>query len=301
MTATVNQAEATAPTSRARVTAAGQANPEAAELNSGSCGLTLHRQGQLNYGFAKEGRAFSRDLIGYMNSKQGGTITTFFYEEVFGVRDRVHWLVHLKAPNDYSRLLDMVDDDEEFRDISLVDRLPEKGHGNWERMFVEGSMTERVLVPQHGLHYHHEGHDAEDEAGNYVPAARNQSAQDFDVQLNSANAGAIVLRSADVAYRYREEGRLFAFDWQESVNTEFAGQVTSLLFEQNFGRQDRIHWLIHLRDLNDYRLLQQFDESEQALQTVFAKQRIHESKGGGGWDDLFLPATIHDTVMVPRQ
>lgn len=61
------------------------------------------------------GGAFSRDLIGYMNDKQGGTITTFFYEEIFGVRDRVHWLVHLKAPNDYSRSLDTVDDDEEFR------------------------------------------------------------------------------------------------------------------------------------------------------------------------------------------
>lgn len=282
-----------------RVTAAAQAPGLGAQLNSGSSGLLLHRKGQLNYGFAREGRKFSRDMVGYMNDKVGGTITTFFYDEVFGVRDRVHWLVHLKAPNDYSQLLDMVDDDEEFRDISLLDRLPEKGHGNWERMFVEGSMVEQVLVPQHGLHYHHEGTDPDAERGNYVPAARNQTVQPFGLQLDSANAGAIVLRTVDVAYRYREEGRLFAFDWQEAVNRALVGQVTSLLFEQNFGRQDRIHWLIHLRDLADYRLLGEFDESEGAG-AVYRKQRVHESKGGGTWDQLFLPATMHDTVLVPR-
>jgi hypothetical protein len=100
-----------------------------------------------------------------------------------------------------------------------------------------------------------------------------------------------------VAYRFREEGRLFAFDWQESVNQKLAGRVTSLLFEQNFGRQDRIHWLIHLRDLADHEVLREFDESGAAL---FGKQRIHPSKGGGTWDELFVPASIHDTVMVPR-
>lgn len=284
----------------APATAAAQAPGLASALNSGTGGLLLHRQGQLNYGFAAEGRRFSRDLVAHMNAKLGGTITTFFYDEAFGVRDRVHWLVHLKAPNDYARLLDMVDDDVEFRDISLVDRLPEKGHGNWERMFVEGSMTERVLVPQHGLHYRHEGTDPDTERDNYVPGARNQSAQPFDVQLDSSSAGAIVLRTVDVAYRFREEGRLFAFDWQESVNQAFPGRVTSLLFEQNFGRQDRLHWLIHLRDLADYRLLGEFDESEAARASVYGKPRVHESKGGGSWDDLFLPATMHDTVLVPR-
>jgi Family of unknown function (DUF6039) len=267
-----------------------------AALNSGSCGLLLHRVGQFNYGFAREGRQYSRDLVGYMNGKVGGTISTFFYDEVFGVRDRVHWLVHLKAPNDYRALLRMVDDDDEFRDISLVDRLPEKGHGNWERMFVEGSMVEQVLLPQHGLHYHHE--DAIDPAL-YVPAARNQTSQSLDTQLNSANAGAVVLRTADVTYKFREEGRLFAFDWQEAVNVAFPGRVTSLLFEQNFGRQDRIHWLIHLRGLEDYQLLREFDESEDTMSSIFAKQRIHESKGGGTWDELFVPASIHDVVMVP--
>lgn len=269
-----------------------------AALNTGTAGLLVHRKGQLEYGFARDGRSFARDLVGHMNGRVGETILTSFHDEVLGVRDQVHWLVHLRAPNDYRLLLDMVDDDTEFRDITLADRLPEKGHGNWERMFVESSMTERVLVPQHGLHHHHDGEDADGERDNYVPGARNQTAQPFDVQLHSGNAGAIVLRTVDVAYRFREEGRLFAFDWQETLNQFCGGRLTALLYEQNFGRQDRIHWLIHLRTPADHALLAEFEASE-AADRLYAKPRVHESKGGGSWDQLFLPGTMHDTLLVP--
>jgi Family of unknown function (DUF6039) len=244
------------------------------------------------------------DLLKYLNDNQVGVATTFSYEEVFGTRDRMHWLIHLRSPNEYRKLVEMVDHDESLRDISIVDRLPEKGHGNWERMFVQGSFQENILVPQHGLQLPHRDEGGDDNGGeseNFVRSARHQTAQPFDTQLNSANAGAVVLRTADLKYEYREEGRLFGFDWQEHVNRELAGRATVLLYEENFGRQDRIHWLIHLRDLSDYDALSDLDRTPRMRDEILTKPRVHESKGGGTWEQLFVPAGIHDTLLLPQR
>lgn len=271
-------------------------------LHSGNAGMIIYRVGRLEYEFAREGRAYSVDLLKYVNEHQVGVATTFAYEEVFGVRDRMHWLIHMRSPNEYGKLLEMVDHDERFQDISVVDRLPEKGHGNWERMFVPRSFAERILVPQHGLHLHHDEDAADDgEEVNFAPSARHQSAQPFDVQLNTANAGAIVLREADVKYEYRKEGRLFGFDWQEYVNRELAGRVTILLYEETFGRQDHIYWLIHLRSLDDWRALAELERTDAIQSEIYAKPRLHESKGGGTWEQLFVPTSVRDTLLLPHR
>ena len=271
-------------------------------LHSGNAGMIIYRVGQLEYEYAREGRAYSVDLLKYVNDNQVGVATTFAYEEVFGVRDRMHWLIHMRSPNEYGKLLEMVDHDEKFQDISVVDRLPEKGHGNWEKMFTPRSFAERILVPQHGLHLHHDEADGDAaEAENFAPSARHQSSQPFDLQLNSANAGAMVLREADVKYEYRKEGRLFGFDWQEYVNRELAGRVTILLYEETFGRQDHIYWLIHLRDLDDWKALADLERTDGIQKEIYAKPRLHESKGGGTWEQLFVSTSIRDTLMLPHR
>lgn len=268
-------------------------------LHSGNAGMIIYRVGQLAYEFAREGRVYSVDLLKYVNEHQVGVATTFAYEEVFGVRDRMHWLIHMRSPNEYRKLLEMVDHDEQFQDISVVDRLPEKGHGNWERMFIPRSFAERILVPQHGLHLHHDEDDEDEDA--FAPSARHQSAQPFEQQLNSASAGAIVLREADVKYEHRKEGRLFGFDWQEYVNRELAGRVTILLYEETFGRQDHIYWLIHLRSLQDWQALAELDGGGAIQSDIYAKPRLHASKGGGTWEQLFVPASIRDTLLMPAR
>jgi hypothetical protein len=290
MTATATQPARTAVPAARQQTAL----PPEKVLHSGNAGLVIYRVGQFHYEFAQEGRGFSVDLLNYMNERQAGIATTFCYEERFGVRDRMHWFVHMKHPNDYRKLLDMVDHDEKIQDITMVDRLPEKGHGNWERIFVEGSIHERILVPQHGLNYHHD----DGSGATYVPPARNQTSQPLDAQLDSANAGAIVVRSACVKYEFREEGRLFAFDWQEHVNRTLPGVATVLLYEENWGRQDRIYWLIHLREQADYDAVTALDRSPEMAE-LLAKQRVHESKGGGTWEQLFIPTTIEDRLLLP--
>ncbi len=272
--------------------------PEAELLHSGNAGLIIHRVGQFKYEFAEEGHGFSVDLLRYINENQVGVASTFCYEETFGIRDRVHWLIHMRSPNEYKKLLHMVDHDQRFQDISVVDRLPEKGHGNWEKIFVESSMQERILVPQHGLNQ--VDHD-DDDPDSFAPPARNQTLQPLDVQLNSANAGAVVMRAGNVRYEFREEGRLFWFDWQEHVNQALPGVVTALLYEETFGQQDRVHALIHLRDLSDYRTLVEVDRSPEMRERIYRKQRIHDTKGGGSWEQLFVTGSIRDTLLVPQR
>jgi hypothetical protein len=266
-------------------------------LHSGNAGIIIHRVGMLEYDMAREGRDFSVDLLGYMNRAQAGVATTFCYEEIFGIRDRLHWLVHLKRPDEYRRLLKMVDHDADFQDISLNDRLPKKGGGNWEKMFVPRSFQETILCAQHGFTHEPDDYDPSD---TFVPPAMYQGPQPRDQQLNSANAGAVILRSADVRYEFREEGRQFAYDWQTHLNATLPGQVTSYLYEQTWGRQDRIHWLIHLRELEDYRAVSEVDRGEGMQKEVYDRERAPQSKGGGAWDRLFIPTSINDVLMVPH-
>ncbi|RCG27076.1 hypothetical protein DQ384_27945 [Sphaerisporangium album] len=272
-------------------------------LHSGNAGIVIHRTGQLEYEMAAEGRDFSVELVNYMNRAQVDVATTFLYEEVFGVRDRVHWFVHMKSPELYSRLLEMVDHDAAFQDISLRDRLPKKGGGNWEKMFVYGSLRETIMCPQHGFaNVGHDEHptDPRERRESFVPPATHQTTQPPGRQLNSANAGAIVLRTGDVRYEFREEGRRFLYDWSTYVNDALPGQATAFVYEQTWGQQDRIHCLIHLRDLEDYRVVQEVDRSEGMHKEVYDPERVPAAKGGGRWDRLFVPTSINDVVMVPH-
>lgn len=266
-------------------------------LNSANAGLIIHRVGQFKYEFAEEGRGFSVDLLNYINENQLGVATTFCYEEAFGVRDRVHWFIHMRSMDAYKKLIHMVENDEKFQGISLVDRLPEKGHGNWERIFIEASMRERILVPQHGVNQLHE----DDDTDMFAPPARNQTLQPGDQQLHSGNAGAIIMRSGNVKYEFRDEGRLFWWDWGEKVNMALPGVATCFLYEETFGQQDHVHCLVHLRDLADYKTLAALDRSPEFRERVYGRQRVHDSKGGGTWEQLFVPGTITETLLIPSQ
>jgi hypothetical protein len=200
----------------------------------------------------------------------------------------------------------MVDHDAAFQDIAARDRLPKKGGGNWEKMFIYGSLQETIMCPQHGFanvdHDDHDDHsgDPRERRETFVPPALHQTTQSPEQQLNSANAGAVVLRTGDVRYEFREEGRRFLYDWSNHVNDALPGQATAFIYEQTWGRQDRIHCLIHLRRLEDYGLVQEIDRSDGMAKEVYDVERVPEAKGGGRWDRLFAPASINDVVMVPH-
>jgi hypothetical protein len=277
--------------------ALGSAGEPITEFNSANAGMLIHRVGQLKYEYRDEGLRFGVDLDRLINEAQRGYITIAMYEEIFGTHNRMHWLLHMKAPNDYQRLLDMVDHDAEWQEVSLSDRLPEKGGGNWERMFVEGSMSEAILAPQHGFTH---AEDDDDDRQYFQPPARNQAHQPADQMLHSRNAPFTVHRAAQVKYAFRKEARYFLFEWAGRVNEVMAGSATAFMYEETWGLQDRLHLLIHLRSLDDYHRLLELPRTDEGCREILAKQRVHDAKGGGGWERTFVEGSIVDSLWVPR-
>jgi hypothetical protein len=279
------------------MTAAVEADRTTAGLNSATCGFTVHRTGQLEYAFAAEGGQFSLDLVGYINRAQAGVISAYLYRELFGVHDRLHWFVHMRSPHDYQSLLQLVDHDRDYQDISTLDRLPTKGGGNWERMFTPGTFQENVLCPQHGFGHPPDGEV--DPAQVFADPARYQTSQPPEVQLTTASAGAVVLRTGKARYELRDQCRYFGVQWADYVNRALPGVVTAFLYEEIFGRQDTLHWLIHLRSLEDHARLEELGRTDDGYRELLDATRVPPALGGGNWGGLFVPGSLHDTVLVP--
>jgi hypothetical protein len=265
-------------------------------IHSLSAGLIIHRVGQVAYGFAHEARSFARDLQRYMNAQLRLDATTFVYEEILGQCGRMHWLVHMKTPSDYGRILQLVDHDKAFQEIYQGDRLPERGGGNWERMFVQSSFRENVMVPQHG--FAKEAMD-ELEPGRFVPPARHQIPNVGVAHLDSGTAGAIILRTVQARYESRDLARYYLWEWQTYINKAAGGVITAALFEEIWGSQDKLHLLLHLRSLDDYRRLCQFETQDAGLKELMAKPRVNIGGKPVGWGGLFQDATMVDAVLLP--
>jgi hypothetical protein len=264
-------------------------------INSATAGFLIHRVGQLRSEFRDEARAFSADLVELINTAQAGYATILAFEELFGAEDRLHWLLHLKQPNDYQRLLHMVDHSQKWQEVSHGDRLPAKGGGNWERMFLEGSLTETIICPQHGLTRHDGGHSA----GTFQPPAMYQSTLAPDQLLNSVIAPFTVHRRIQVRYAYREEARRFWFAWAELVTETMAGRATAFLFEEMWGQQDRLHLLIHLASPDAYADLPVPDDDDPALRDILTQLGAARSSASPAWHQTAVDGTLTDTLWAP--
>ena len=270
--------------------------PAEETLHSANAGLLVHRVGRIRNEFRSEAREFARMLQIAFNKLLHPNATTFLYEELFGDDAAFHWLVHMKAPNDYAGFIRGSDHDAGVRQTVEEDRLPKKGGGNWERMFEEGSFREKVMCPQHGIV---RVEDKSALAGLFVPPARFQTATPLDKLLHSGNAGVIIQRSAQIRYEFREEGRHFAHEWQEYVNRKFSGDVTILLYEEIWGQQDRIYWMMHLRSFEAYAKILALAEQDDDYRQLFVKERASH-KGKGTWARMFVDCGMRDTVLVPH-
>lgn len=272
--------------------------PPEKQLHSGNAGFIIARSTQLKYEHSAEARNLFGQVITYMNQADLNGASFFFYEELFGRKDRVHWLIHWKEPNDYAISLHMVDHDEKMIDLLESDRVvDDKVGGPWGGSVVESSVQERILVPQHGL-VHEEGeHDSEV----WVDPASVQTRQSADQRLHSGNAMLTLHRTGQASHEFRKEARHYAFAWQNHVNDKLAGRVTSYLYEETFGVMDRLHWLVHLTSFDAYRELIDLERTDAEFRKLLAKDYISAAKGGGGWGRAFMPGGIEDTLLVPYQ
>ncbi|MER7168822.1 DUF6039 family protein [Micromonospora sp. NPDC000207] len=278
-------------------------------LHSGNAGVIVERTGQLRAEFRSEGRQFARELSEYINTRYAGIVSVFVYEETFGVKDRLHWLMHISSLHAYETLVQMGSQDAGWRDIIMRQRIPdERGGGSWDRMFVDGGLQETVLIPSAFGMYGTSSSTPDSvtttpdgPATFAVPVARQQTDVPVDEQLDSTTCGILMHRVGELRYEFRAEGRAFARALCESWNRALAGHATIYLYEEAFGRSDRIHHFIHLKSISSYYTLMGVRAmSDPATREVFTRQWIPDEKGGGGWERMFVQSSLTDLALTPQ-
>jgi|GEM_PF-1988729 len=277
-------------------------------LHSANSGLIVHRKAIVKAEFRSEGRIFARELAEHITSTQVGVCSVFVYEETFGTKDVIHWILHISSLDAYSSMVQMGNSDPGFRNIFFKQRIPpEKGGGTWDRMFVDGSITETVLLPQFYGMYGTAVADVkvpvrETLSGALIlPPAQHQTTVPPEETLNSATAGIVIHRTGQLKYKFRSEGRQFARAVAEIINRHQRGVASVFLYEEAFGRSDRIHWLIHLRDLSAYySLIDMRAAMTPEVAEVYSRQWISKERGGGDWSRMFINATLEDLALTPQ-
>ena len=284
--------------------------PASEILHSANSGVIVSRVGQLKAEFRSEGRQFARDLSEYLNTKYTGIASVFVYEETFGTKDRLHWLLHMKSLEAYETLVEMGSRDEGWREVMFRNRVPaEQGGGTWDRMFLDQGLHETVLIPQSFGMYGTSDKEPDTlvEAGESqmerfeVPTAQHQTSQSVADTLHSGNCGVIMHRTGELRYEFRAEGRQFARALTEAWNQRLAGHATIFLYEEAFGLSDRIHWFIHLERVSTYyNLMGLRAKVDPAAREVFTREWIAPEKGGGGWERMFVQGSLVDLALTPQ-
>ncbi|PWW64695.1 DUF6039 family protein [Actinokineospora spheciospongiae] len=265
-------------------------------LNSVNSGVVVERTAQLRAQFRSVGKKTALELAEQINHKHQGAATVFVYEEAFGRRDRLHWLLHLRSLHDYAAVSDLFEDG-----------LEGTGEGaGTDPMYVDGSVTETLLIPQHWGMYGTdealpEGAGIDTAKPNLVvPPAAGQTSLPADSLVHSGNSEIVIHRSAVTKYAFRAEARMFARQITEDINTHLPGVSTSFLFEEAFGGADHVHWLIHMKDLDSYYdLIDMHQRMDQATRDIYLNEIIAPAKGGGTWNRIFVEGSMGDVAFTP--
>jgi hypothetical protein len=133
-----------------------------------------------------------------------------------------------------------------------------------------------------------------------VPPAQSHFDVPADKLMNSMSAGAIIVRTAQLKAKYRIQGRAFAQGMADYVTTEMNGLASCALFDEALGTQDRITWLIHLRQLSDYQeLMAQSSRPEAFFHLQEAMRAGGHSTDASTWDEMFIEGSMQERVLIP--
>lgn len=241
-------------------------------FHSGNAGVIVCKTGQARSEFRNEARVFARELAKHVNGRQAGNASAFVYEETFGAEDRLHWLIHMRSLETYYRMVEMGDQDRAYRASLEAERVDDDAgaKGAWDRLFVDGSLFSTVLIP------------AQPSAGGGRTTAAAHVDHPGGPVLHSVNAGIVIHRVAQIGYGVRAQARRYAWELASAANKRLGGDVTAYIYDEAFGAADRVHWLLHLKDLTSYYRLLELD------------QLMDDANG------LFVEATIVDTALTPH-
>jgi hypothetical protein len=278
-------------------------------LHSANAGAIVERVAQVRAGLGSEARRFSREMAESINSEHAGVATVFLYEETFGTKDRLHWLLHLRSIDDYETLL------RGGGGPDLRNGVFGSGWGEaWQELFVEGGTRETLLLPHRwgmfGTATEAMAKDpstspnapGEEPARFIVAPAQEQTSLARDRIVHSANAGVVMSRVIDFTYAFRAEARVFARTAAENVNLNMDGLASAFVYEEAFGQMDRIHFLIHMRSLRVFPLLMGLDARTDAgaPRTTYIQDWVSMEKGGGSWDRMTVQGSTQDCALTPQ-
>jgi hypothetical protein len=263
--------------------------PPADTLHSANARVVVERVAQVRAGHRAEALAFARELAERVNTEQVGEAGMFVYEEPFGTKDRLHFLLHLRSLESYYPMVRFDED----ADV-------------WNRLFAEGSVHETVLMPQFwGMYGTRVDGELERQSAVFrgsgpvsLPPARQQTSLADGQILHSANAGIMMHRTAQMVYDLRSEARQFGREVAESINKNLPGECTVFVYEEAFGAADRLHWLIHLKDLTTYMRLLELHVRDEEVRDIYFRERIPAEKGGGTWARMFTDGTMGDVALT---
>jgi len=179
-----------------------------------------------------------------------------------------------------------------------------KGGGSWDAMFVDGSIKATVMLPQFRRMYGADDKVVEVKPTSIaplrgLPPAFNQFTLPLDEIIHSANAGMMIHRSAQLKYAFRSEGRVFAREVVDSINTKGRGEATCFLYEEAFGSADRLHWLIHMKNIASYYPLIQMHAADPEVRELYFRETLPVEKGGGNWSRMFVEGSMIDCGFAP--
>ncbi|MBI3688101.1 MAG: hypothetical protein HY241_12355 [Actinobacteria bacterium] len=263
-------------------------------LDSSSSGVVVERVAQVRAGHRAEAVSFARETADRVNTTLAGSCTAFVFEQTFGVRDRLHLLLHMASLDGYYLLRGSPD----LGGLGAPD--------TWNEHFAEGSITDTVLLPQFwGMYGTRVDGKLERESDIYrspapvgLPPARQQTTQPDEQILHSANAGIVMHRSTQIRYDFRSEARQFGREVAESINKNLPGECTVFVYEEAFGTADRLHWLIHLRDLSTYLRLLTLHVRDEEVRDIYFRDRLPPAKGGGTWARMFVAGSMVDVALT---
>ncbi|MYW19035.1 hypothetical protein GT039_26525 [Streptomyces sp. SID2955] len=270
--------------------------PADEQLHTVNARVVVARVAQIRAGLRAEAVAFARAEARRLSEELTGTAGVYVYEETFGTKDRLHFLIHLESLGSYYELVRRADESKQGQ-----------GPDEWNRLFTPGSVQETVLMPQFwGMYGTRVDGRLEKQSALYrgtgaaaLPPAREQTSLPPDSILHSGNAGIVMLRRGQMASEFRSEARQFGRVVAESINKNLPGECSVFVYEEAFGQADQLHWLIHLKDIDTYMRLMELHVRDEEVREIYFRDWIPAEKGGGTWAGLFLDGTMSDVALTP--
>lgn len=130
----------------------------------------------------------------------------------------------------------------------------------------------------------------------FEPSGARQQASEL---MNTATAGAVIDRAAQIRHEHRAAAHQFAREYAGHINAHYSDSASVQVYEEVFGAGNRLHWILNLRSLSDYEMLRELPNDDSELRDLLKRHGV-DGQPGGGWEALFADGSITETALIPQ-